>query len=247
VIVAASPSGSFSHMGQPETLEEVTRESRRRLSPSITDPHWLVLNKRREIFRERVERLLPGPLTVLDVGGRIQPYRPLVDSRLGAYIATDLRPTPLVNVMARGEQLPFPNEQFDLVICTQVLQYVPQPALVIAEVARVLKPGGYFFLSVPSACPSDASEECWRFLPAGLHFLLATFSRVEVIPEGRSIVGFFRTTNACFNIFVRYPALRALFRYTACPVINLLGASLERVSASSNDQFAVNYSVIAQK
>jgi len=170
-----------------------------------------------------------------------------MESRLKAYIATDLRFTPLVDVLARAEQLPFPSEHFDLVICTQVLQYVPEPGLVTAEVARVLKPAGYFFLSVPSACPIDASEECWRFLPAGLRYLLSPFRFVEVIPEGRSIAGFFRTTNACFNIFVRYPTIRTLFRCTVCPVVNLLGALLERVSASSNDQFAVNYTVIAQK
>ena len=245
--VGALRTCSPSHMAQPETLEQVTREGRRRLSPGLTDPHWLVLNKRRQIFQERIERLPRGPLTVLDVGGRIQPYRSLMESRLKAYIATDLRFTPLVDVLARAEQLPFPSEHFDLVICTQVLQYVPEPGRVTAEIARVLKPAGYFFLSVPSACPSDASEECWRFLPAGLRYLLSPFRFVEVIPEGRSIAGFFRTTNACFNIFVRYPTMRTLFRYTVCPVINLLGAFLERVSTSSNDQFAVNYTVIAQK
>jgi SAM-dependent methyltransferase len=234
-------------MGQSETLEQVTREGRRRLFPGLTDPHWLVLKKRREIFQKWAEKLPPGPLKVLDIGGRIQPYRALVESRINSYIATDLRRTPLVNVLARGEQLPFPDGQFDLVICTQVLQYVPQPGMVVQEAARVLKPGGYLFLSVPSACPSDASEECWRFLPAGLRYLLAPFRRVEVIPEGQSVAGFFRTTNACLNIFVRYPSMRILFRCTACPVINLLGELLERISGSSNEQFAVNYSVMAQK
>jgi len=234
-------------MEQPETVQQLIREGRGRLYPDLTNPHWLVLKKRREIFEHWVAKLSPGKLAVLDVGGRIQPYRPLLKHRLAGYIATDIRRAPLVNVLARGEQLPFANERFDLVICTQVLQYVPEPAVVIREIARVLKPGGYFFLSVPSAYPRDADEECWRFLPAGLHHLLAPFTHVEVIPEGRSISGFFRTINASFSIFVRYPSLRRLYSFTICPMINLAGSLLERVSGSSNDQCAVNYSVIAQK
>src|SRR6516225_6909165 len=136
-------------MGQPETLEQVTRDSAARLYPSLTNPHWLVLNKRREIFEDWIAKLPPGRLSVLDIGGRIQPYRALLEDRIERYIAADVRKTPLVNVLADGEQLPFANGRFDLVICTQVLQYVPEPGLLIREVARVLKPGAYFLLSVP--------------------------------------------------------------------------------------------------
>jgi len=234
-------------MGTVETLEQVAREGRRRLYPALTDPHWLVLKKRREIFQKWIGKLPAGPLLVLDVGGRIQPYRPLLESRLGGYIAVDLRRTPLVDLIASGENLPFSDQQFDLVICTQVFQYIPEPSVVVREVARVLKPGGYFFLSLPSASPTDAYEECWRFLPGGVRHLLSPFRRVDVIPEGGSVAGFFRTTNACFHIFVRYGWLRGLYRYTICPALNIVGALLERISRSSNDQFAVNYSVIAQK
>ncbi len=46
---------------------------------------------------------------------------------------------------ARGEALPFASAAFDYVCCCDVLEHVPDPALVIAEIARVLKPGGLFF------------------------------------------------------------------------------------------------------
>jgi SAM-dependent methyltransferase len=234
-------------MGQAETLEQVTRDGRDRLYPSLTNPHWLVLKKRREIFEDWIAKLPAGRLLVLDIGGRVQPYRPLLEDRLLNYISADIRKTPLVSVLAHGGQLPFADEQFDLVICTQVLQYVAEPGQLTREVARVLKQGAYFLLSVPSASPSDSAEECWRFLPGGLRHVLKPFSHLEIIPEGRSVAGFFRTANACFNIFVRYPSIRVVFRYTVCPVINLMGALLERWSGSTNDQFAVNYTVIAQK
>jgi SAM-dependent methyltransferase len=232
---------------QIETLQQVLDEGACRLSPSLTNPSWLVLSKRREIFRNWIESLPPADISVLDVGGRVQPYRVLLASRLKRYVAVDLRPTPLVNVLGSGEQLPVASDAFDLVICTQVLQYVRNPGDLLAEVHRVLKPDGYLFLSVPSAYFRDCDGDYWRFLPAGIRHLLSAFREIEVVPEGRSIAGFFRSVNIALDIFVRYPLLRSVYRHTACPVINLMGEALERLSGSPNDLFAVNYSVRARK
>ncbi|MGA7929017.1 MAG: class I SAM-dependent methyltransferase [Candidatus Sulfotelmatobacter sp.] len=234
-------------MNRPQTLDEVTQQGRDRLFPSLTNPNWLVLRARRRIFERWLTRLPSGELDVLDVGGRIQPYRALITNRLRRYVAVDLRLTPLVDVLARAEQLPLGSARFDLVICTQVLEYVAQPSLVFGEIHRVLKPGGALLLSVPSACPIDAGEECWRFLPAGLRYLLAGFSTVEVVPEGGSVAGFFRTVNTCLDIFVRYPAARFAYRRTLAPLVNLGGALMERLSGLRNEQFSVNYSVLAEK
>lgn len=234
-------------MDRIETLEQVSREASERLHPHLTNPSWLVLGKRREIFKQWVRKLPTADLSVLDIGGRIQPYRPLLPSPLRRYVAVDLRRTPLVNLVARGEQLPLRDHSFDLVICTQVLQYVPNPGALLLEVHRVLKPNGFLFLSAPSACVRDSSEECWRFLPAALRLMLQPFREIEIVPEGGSVAGLFRTLNISLDIFVRYPALRALYRITVCPLINVLGKALERLSGSRNDQFTVNYSVLARK
>jgi Methyltransferase domain len=234
-------------MDKIETLEQVSREASERLHPRLSNPSWLVLSKRREIFESWVQHLPGRELSVLDIGGRVQPYRPLLPGPLRCYVAIDPRPTPLVNVIAKGEQLPVRNDTFDLVICTQVLQYVPNPASLLAEVHRVLKPNGHLFLSVPSACARDTNEEYWRFLPAALRQMLSPFREIEIVPEGGSVAGFFRTMNMSFHIFMRYPALRTVYRHTACPLINLSGKVLERLSGSRNDQFTVNYSVLARK
>lgn len=230
-----------------ETLDLVNREGRERLYPSLRNPSWLVLRRRRKIFQKWLTRVEGPQLSVLDVGGRVQPYRPLLEGSLRRYIAVDLRQSSLVNVVARGEQIPLADGQFDLVICTQVLQYIAQPDAVIAEIHRVLKLGGSLLLSVPATYPRDADEECWRFFPAALRQLLSSFSEIEVAPEGSSVVGFFRTINVCLNIFVRYPVLRSVFHWTLCPLLNLSGELLERIAGSDNDQFSPNYSAWARK
>jgi SAM-dependent methyltransferase len=162
-------------------------------------------------------------------------------------VAVDLRRTPMVDIVARGEYLPLGNARFDVVICTQVLEYVAHPDLVFGEIHRVLRPGGALLLSVPSACLVDSKEECWRFLPAGLCHLLAAFSHVEIVAEGGSVAGFFRTVNTCLDIFVRYPVPRYIYRHSLAPLVNLLGALMEELSGRRNEQFTANYSVRAEK
>jgi SAM-dependent methyltransferase len=230
-----------------ETLEAVEQESQDRLYPSLTSPSWLVLRKRREIFRQWLAGLEAGELDVLDVGGRTQPYRPFLKGRLRRYVAIDLRHTPLVDIVACGEQIPLATEQFDLVICTQVLQYVAEPAVVIAELHRVLKPGGHLILSVPAIFPRESDEDRWRFQPRSLKDLLHVFDGVQVVAEGSSISGFFRTVCICITMLVRPQILSQLLQFTFIPVLNLTAKSLEFVLAASNDEFAANFSAIARK
>jgi demethylmenaquinone methyltransferase / 2-methoxy-6-polyprenyl-1,4-benzoquinol methylase len=46
-------------------------------------------------------------------------------------------------LLARGEQLPFPDDTFDALTFTYLFRYVADPAAAIRELARVVRPGGY--------------------------------------------------------------------------------------------------------
>ncbi|MCX7840613.1 MAG: class I SAM-dependent methyltransferase [Anaerolineae bacterium] len=46
-------------------------------------------------------------------------------------------------------RVPFPNDCFDLVICTNLIEHVPDPAALLREIWRVLKPRGVVYLSYP--------------------------------------------------------------------------------------------------
>jgi SAM-dependent methyltransferase len=234
-------------MSRIETLDFVNREGGERLHPSLRNSSYLVLSKRKQNF-DRWLNAVPGPsLRVLDVGGRIQPYRPLIAERVRQYVAVDLAESPLVTVRANACTLPFPESSFDLVFCTQVLEYVPEPSQAVREIYRVLKPGGIALFSFAAFYPRNADDDYWRFTSAGLGHLLKPFGRLEIAPEGSSISGFFRAGAVCFSIFARYPLLRSLVGLTLVPVLNLSALCLEKVSRTSNDQATGNYSVRAQK
>jgi len=51
----------------------------------------------------------------------------------------------------RAERLPYGERSFDLIISNFVMEHVGDFAVAIDEVARVLKPGGYFYMAVPNA------------------------------------------------------------------------------------------------
>jgi len=58
-----------------------------------------------------------------------------------------------VNVVAVGENLPLKDESIDLVFCTGMLRHAKDPVRVIAEIRRVLIPGGTLLLRVPAIHP----------------------------------------------------------------------------------------------
>ncbi len=55
-------------------------------------------------------------------------------------------------------RLPFKDASFDLVICSEVLEHIPDHRQAIAEVIRVLKPGRSLVVSVPRYLPERI---CW--------------------------------------------------------------------------------------
>jgi ubiquinone/menaquinone biosynthesis C-methylase UbiE len=92
-------------------------------------------------------------------------------------------------VAARAEDLPFEDSSFDCVTCTMVLCTVPEPMEALAEVARVLKPGGKFlFLEhVRSEDPKfarkqDHFEKGWRFIADGCHCNRDSLATIEASP-----------------------------------------------------------------
>jgi SAM-dependent methyltransferase len=82
-----------------------------------------------------------------------------------------------------GVTLPFEGGSFDSVYCKQVLEHVREPALLLVEVARVLRPGGLFAGSTSQLEPFH-SYSTWNYTPYGLSLLLrdAGLSVVEMRP-----------------------------------------------------------------
>ncbi|AZU03893.1 type 11 methyltransferase [Glycocaulis alkaliphilus] len=67
-------------------------------------------------------------------------------------------PRTAVFTVGDAGRLPFADNSFDAVICSEVLEHLPDVPLALSEIDRVLKPGGKFALSVPRYWPEKI---CW--------------------------------------------------------------------------------------
>jgi ubiquinone/menaquinone biosynthesis C-methylase UbiE len=64
-------------------------------------------------------------------------------------VARQRSPGTFIQLDSVNPVLPFAAGSFDGCIASSVLEYVPQPQVTLTEIARVLKPGGYFVMTVP--------------------------------------------------------------------------------------------------
>lgn len=85
---------------------------------------------------------------VLDVGaGDFSRYISFFNHK--EYIKMDIKKSENIDVVGRVEDLPFENDSFDSVVCTQVFEHVANPFKAASEIYRVLKKGGHCLITVP--------------------------------------------------------------------------------------------------
>ena len=101
---------------------------------------------------------------------------------VAGYVNLDLVGVPGVDVAADAHRLPFRDGLFQRIECDAVLEHVRRPEAVMAEMRRVLAPGGYLHLVTPFCHPfHEYPKDYRRFTPDGLRELAGG---MEVVAEG---------------------------------------------------------------
>lgn len=131
---------------------------------------------------------------VLDVGCGQSPYRHLVERDSCTYRGIDIEAADEFDyqnadvVRFDGENIPFPESTFDLIICTEVLEHVHRYEKLVEEMHRVLKPNGTIIATVPwSARFHYVPHDYFRYTPSTLAIMFAGFSNVRVSQRGNEI------------------------------------------------------------
>jgi SAM-dependent methyltransferase len=134
---------------------------RRRLDPTVGTQN----KENRDRWLAEVIAALPEGARILDAGAGQQQYRPLC--RHLRYVAQDFArydgrgderglhaggfDASGVDIVSDITSIPEPDGSFDAVMCIEVLEHLPQPVNALAELARLLRPGGTLILTAPFA------------------------------------------------------------------------------------------------
>ncbi|MFZ5559786.1 MAG: class I SAM-dependent methyltransferase [Patescibacteria group bacterium] len=128
---------------------------------------------------------------VLDVGaGSFSRYEGLFNC--SEYIKMDVEKGNNVDIVGRAENIPFKNESFDSVVCTEVFEHLEDPYKAAGEIYRVLKRGGYCLITTPQTCElHEEPKDFFRYTNFGLKkiFTVQGFKVIKCEQRG----GFFTT------------------------------------------------------
>jgi SAM-dependent methyltransferase len=120
------------------------------LRPNALCPGTLSLERHRLLwlYLERETHFLNQGLKVLHVAPEQVFYRKFKRFQHWDYTTTDLY-SPLADVVADICDLPFQDNQYDLILCNHVLEHIPNDLKAMTELYRVLKKGGTLIAQVP--------------------------------------------------------------------------------------------------
>ena len=140
-----------------------------------------------KLTRITLDRFIAAHATgqrTLDIGAQNGPYGALFPNRIGL----DIRPGLGVRIIGDAQALGIRDAAVDVVLCTEVLEHLPEPQKAIDEMFRVLAPGGRLLLTTRFLFPiHDAPHDYFRYTKYGLRHLLRRFEILELQEETDSV------------------------------------------------------------
>lgn len=147
------------------------------------------------IFKDVKKELPDYKGNVLDIGCGQSPYRFLLNKEETKYHGIDIADADKFDyhnseiVPFNGEDIPFEDERFDAVICTEVLEHVQNYQKLVDEIYRVMKSGATGIVTIPwSARYHYIPWDYFRYTPSALKTIFGKFQEVEIKARGTDVV-----------------------------------------------------------
>jgi SAM-dependent methyltransferase len=197
---------------------------------------------------------------MLDIGCGLKPYENVFAKYVKRHLGMEFSPNSgfrgnVADLYGDASAIPLASMTVDTVLCTEVLEHVSSPDKVIAEIARVLKPGGVAICTAPFFYPVHDSFDFFRYSPDGVATMMRSHDlKVE---EVISLSGSGLTIAIMFNLLWfdigfmwtkwLYPIgmiIRPVLLLLTC-IVNVCGWILEKLISSTHMSF--NHLTIARR
>ena len=125
---------------------------------------------RRDKWMMKHSNEIPNGSKILDIGAGGCPYKKLFSHcdyfsqdfvQLSSSQIQDKTGYGKIDYVCDILNIPVPDSSFDYIICTEVIEHVPDPISVIKEISRILKPGGNLLITAP--LQSGLHQEPYHF------------------------------------------------------------------------------------
>jgi SAM-dependent methyltransferase len=227
----------------------------REFNPSIAHPYYFV---RKNLYRKIGEYAdqLRGDL--LDFGCGSKPYKSLfkhVTSYTGVDFENPGHPhlNEQIDCFYDGKTLPFESSRFDCIFCSEVFEHLFNLDEILAELNRVLKPGGKMLITCPFVWPEhEEPHDFARYTVFALKSMLENngFETLVIDKAGDFFTAIFQIRMVYLNDVcipkLSLPFLVKTARITVIPLSNLAGLLFHKLLPKNKDLY-LNNIVLAQK
>lgn len=193
---------------------------------------------------------------VLDIGCGNKPYEGIFTGKITSYTGCDVVQSDKnrVDVICPATKLNFDAQTFDTVFSTQVIEHVDDPAKMLAEANRVLRPNGQLILSAPFCWElHEEPYDFYRYSKYGLTAMLkkAGFEVISIKANGGKWAAVVQLQlNVIYSGFTgkRLSSKLLKFLFTKLgftSLFNSIGLWLDK--RSPDELLTLNYVVVAKK
>jgi len=185
---------------------------------------------------------------VLDVGCGRKPYESLFicDQYTGLEIDTpENRQNQKVDLFYDGKHIPVKNDFFDNIVMFEVLEHVFNPDEFVAELYRVLKPGGAMLMTAPFVWDEHSQPYDYaRYSSFGLKFILEKHG-FEILEQRKTLTDIrilFQLINSYIFRFVNThnTNINMLLCFIFMSPVNILGQILYKIFPKNEDLYLDN-------
>lgn len=154
---------------------------------------------------------------ILDVGCGNSPFQHLLPKN-SIYTGLDIDKSDHFSyknsniVTYNGDLIPFADETFDGIICTEVLEHIFEQQSFVKEIHRVMKPNGSAFITIPwSAREHYLPFDYFRVTSSGLMRMFSCFSSVDITARGGDVASIISKIIALWFRCIFFRSLKNIF------------------------------------